>query len=613
MMMSSHTKSSNLVVLRRAFDLLNRRDKQKLLAVFILQIFLGIVDLVGVALIGILGALTVSGIQSKSPSGISSTAIELLHLESFTFQTQAAILGVSAGSLLMLRTVLSIVSTRKSLFFLSRKGSDISRLLVATLFRQPLFRIYQKSTQETLYVVTTGVTQITVGLIGTALTLSADTFLVVIMSIGLFAVEPVVALISTVFFSFFAYGLYAYMKNKAFQLGLRNTELTVKGNELTVEAITSYREATVRGTRQRYATQIGRIRADLADTLAELAFMPSVSKYAVESALVLGALLLSGAQFYLYDASRAIATLSIFMAAGSRIAPAILRIQQGALQIKGAAATSAPTLDLIKEISPLCDVEPGVNLFQNNHSGFRGEIILKKINFTYPGKSVPTLSGIDLSVNHGEFVAVVGPSGAGKSTLMDVILGVAEPSSGEVFVSNLQPIAAISRWPGAISYMPQEAFITNGTILENILLGYDHNLVPPDSIDEVLAKSYLDEFVDGLEDGLSTAVGERGSKLSGGQKQRLAIARSLITNPDLLILDEATSSLDSNSEQMITKAILALRGSTTLVVIAHRLSTVQEADKVVYMENGSIQAVGSFSEVRRKIPNFDLQAKLMGL
>jgi ABC-type multidrug transport system fused ATPase/permease subunit len=611
--MSGLNQSSNWRVLSRAFDLLTKRDKQKLFAVFVLQIFLGLVDLVGVALIGILGALTVSGIQSKSPSGISSTAINFLQLDDFTFQVQAAFLGVSAGSLLMLRTILSIVSTRKSLFFLSRKGSEISRHLIATLFRQPLSKVYQKSTQETLYVVTTGVTQITVGLIGTTLVLSADTFLVIIMSIGLFIVEPVVALISTAFFSVFALILYAYMKNKTFQLGLKNTELTVEGNELTIEALISYREATVRGTRQRYARQIGRYRADLADTLAELAFMPSVSKYAIESALVLGALLLSGAQFYLYDASRAIATLSIFMAAGSRVAPAILRIQQGALQIKGAAATSAPTLDLIDELSPLSDADAEVNLFRNLHDGFRGEISLKNVSFTYPGKDSPTLNEINFSVAHGEFVAIVGPSGSGKSTLMDVILGVATPSSGEVLVSKLHPIDAITRWPGAISYMPQEAFITNGTILENILLGYDHDSVSSHLVDAVLKKSYLDEFVLNLEAGLSTNVGERGSKLSGGQRQRLAIARSLITNPELLILDEATSSLDSNSEQMITQAILALRGATTLIVIAHRLSTVQEADKVIYMENGLIYAVGSFNEVRNQVPNFDLQAKLMGL
>jgi ABC-type multidrug transport system fused ATPase/permease subunit len=612
-MMMIHKQSSNWSTLRRAFELLTKRDRRKLLAVFLLQIFLGLVDLIGVALIGILGALTVSGIQSKSPSGISSTAISLLQLDNFTFQIQAAILGVSAGSLLMLRTVLSIVSTRKSLFFLSRKGSEISRHLIATLFRQPLSLVYRKSTQETLYVVTTGVTQITVGLIGTSLVLSADTFLVAIMSIGLFIVEPVVALISTAFFSLFAFILYGYMKNKTYQLGLNNTDLTVKGNELTLEAIISYREATVRGTRQRYAKQIGQYRADLADTLAELAFMPSVSKYAIESALVLGALLLSGAQFYLYDASRAIATLSIFMAAGSRIAPAILRIQQGALQIKGAAATSSPTLNLIDELSPLNDIESGNNQFMDVHPGFKGEIILKNISFTYPGKDLPTIDCVNLSVSHGEFVAIVGPSGAGKSTLMDVILGVALPSTGEVLVSGLHPIDAISKWPGAVSYMPQEAFITNGTILENILLGYDHDQVPSDSIHKVLKKAYLDEFVSSLDDGLGASVGERGSKLSGGQRQRLAIARSLITKPDLLILDEATSSLDSNSEQMITRAILELRGSTTLVVIAHRLSTVQKADKVVYIENGLIQAIGSFNEVRNQVQNFDEQAKLMGL
>ena len=341
--------TGNFQVLSRSLRLLTVKDRRRLISVFVLQVFLGLVDLLGVALIGLLGALTVSGIQSRNPSGLSSTILQILGLSSLKFQSQAAILGVSAGLLLISRTLLSIYTTRRSLFFLSRKGSDISRKLVSSLFRKSLAQVYSRTSQETLYIITTGVTQITVGIIGTTLNLSADSFLVIIMSIGLFAVEPVVAAISTIFFSLFALALYYFMKNKTYRLGLKNTQLTVLGSELTLEALTAYREATVRGTRQKYARNIGDLRVSLADTLAELAFMPSVSKYAIESALVLGTLLLSAVQFYLYDASHAIATLSIFMAAGSRIAPAILRIQQGALQIKGAAASSLPTLDLIEK------------------------------------------------------------------------------------------------------------------------------------------------------------------------------------------------------------------------------------------------------------------------
>jgi ABC-type multidrug transport system fused ATPase/permease subunit len=161
--------------------------------------------------------------------------------------------------------------------------------------------------------------------------------------------------------------------------------------------------------------------------------------------------------------------------------------------------------------------------------------------------------------------------------------------------------------------MPQEAFISNTTILDNILLGYERTDVPIGAITSAIQKSFLGEFISELKNGLDTIVGERGSRLSGGQRQRIAIARSLITQPRLLILDEATSALDSGSEQMITKAVVELKGKTTLVVIAHRLSTVKEADRVVYMENGEIQASGTFEEVRKSIANFDLQAKLMGL
>ena len=605
--------TGNFQVLSRSLRLLTVKDRRRLISVFVLQVFLGLVDLLGVALIGLLGALTVSGIQSRNPSGLSSTILQILGLSSLKFQSQAAILGVSAGLLLISRTLLSIYTTRRSLFFLSRKGSDISRKLVSSLFRKSLAQVYSRTSQETLYIITTGVTQITVGIIGTTLNLSADSFLVIIMSIGLFAVEPVVAAISTIFFSLFALALYYFMKNKTYRLGLKNTQLTVLGSELTLEALTAYREATVRGTRQKYARNIGDLRVSLADTLAELAFMPSVSKYAIESALVLGTLLLSAVQFYLYDASHAIATLSIFMAAGSRIAPAILRIQPGALQIKGAAASSLPTLDLIEKLMPLQEPDQAANPFTYQHGDFSGDVRLSNVSFLYPGNELETLKDINLDIRPGDFIAVVGPSGAGKSTLMDVILGVASPSSGTVEVSGHEPSISIQKWPGAISYMPQEAFISNTTILDNILLGYERTEVPTEVITSAIQKSFLQEFMNELENGLETIVGERGSRLSGGQRQRVAIARTLITQPRLLILDEATSALDSSSEQMITQAVLELKGKTTLIVIAHRLSTVKEADRVVYMENGEIQASGTFEEVRKSIKNFDLQAKLMGL
>ena len=172
---------------------------------------------------------------------------------------------------------------------------------------------------------------------------------------------------------------------------------------------------------------------------------------------------------------------------------------------------------------------------------------------------------------------------------------------------------AVAKWPGAISYVPQDVVISNGTIRENVALGYPKEVATNELVFSALKIAQLEDFVSGVANGLDTPVGERGTKISGGQRQRLGIARAMFTKPHLLVLDEATSSLDGETEANISDAIHALRGSTTVVMIAHRLSTVRNADIVVYMADGKVVAKGTFDEVRNAVPDFDRQAELMGI
>jgi ABC-type multidrug transport system fused ATPase/permease subunit len=247
------------------------------------------------------------------------------------------------------------------------------------------------------------------------------------------------------------------------------------------------------------------------------------------------------------------------------------------------------------------------------HEGFAANIELKNVSITYPGKNVPALDDVSLKIPAGKSVAIVGPSGAGKTTLIDILLGVLEPTKGEVFISGMSPLEAISHWPGAISYVPQDVMISKRSIRENVGLGYPKEVATDELINSAIQVSFLAKFVSSLPQGLNTLVGERGAKISGGQRQRLGIARAMFTNPQLLVLDEATSALDGETEASITKSIHNLRGSATVVMIAHRLSTVRDADIVVYMAEGKIITTGTFNEVRNAVPDFDRQARLMGL
>ena len=208
---------------------------------------------------------------------------------------------------------------------------------------------------------------------------------------------------------------------------------------------------------------------------------------------------------------------------------------------------------------------------------------------------------------------MVGPSGAGKTTLVDLILGVLRPDEGEIKLSGHSPSVAIETWPGALAYVPQDVMISNGTVRNNVALGFPIEEATNELVNDALRIGQLIEFVEQLPEGLDTYVGDRGTRISGGQRQRLGIARAMFTKPHFLVLDEATSSLDGETEANISDSIQSMRGLVTVVMIAHRLSSVRHADVVLYLEAGEILASGTFEEVRNKIPNFDKQAQLMGL
>ena len=380
-----------------------------------------------------------------------------------------------------------------------------------------------------------------------------------------------------------------------------------------IEVLNSYRESTVRNRRNYYAREIGELRMKIADVSAEMNFMPSISKYVMETTVVIGALVIAGIQFMLKDAVQAVGTLSIFLAAGTRIAPAALRLQQGAVQIREASGSASSTLALIDELSSIKIDNNIPDVLNLDHKGFVPAISIKGASLTYPTKEIPAVRDLNLQISAGSSLAFVGPSGAGKTTIVDMILGVLSPDEGTIEISGASPLDAIRKWPGAISYVPQDVMISNGTIRQNVALGYPLQIATDQYVYAALEVANLVGFVNSLPNGLDTQVGERGTRMSGGQRQRLGIARAMFTNPSLLVLDEATSSLDGETELKVSDAIKNLGKETTVILIAHRLSTVKDVDIVVYMADGKIRATGKFEEVRSKVADFDRQAQLMGL
>jgi ABC-type bacteriocin/lantibiotic exporter with double-glycine peptidase domain len=588
----------NRGVLKGAIALLPNRDRTKLSLVIVLQILLSLLDLVGVAIVGAIGALAVTGIQSRTPGGRILELLEFLNLENSTFQFQVAILGMLAASFLLTRTIFSVILTRKILFFLSRRSAILSANLASKLLRERLSFIQRRSSQQTLYSLTTGVTTIILGILGTISTLIADISLTLIMFVGLTVFDPTIAFLTALLFGTIGLVMYKLLNNRARELGTENARLNVESNESILEVLRTYRENFVRNRRDYYAVEIGKKRLEIADNLAEMSFLPSISKYVIESSLVI-------------DATYAMASLALFLAAGSRIAPAVLRIQQASIQIRTNMGNALPTLELIDELS-----KSDLNRSQKirfSKKPFKPEVELRNVTFKFEDANTETISNFSLKILSGQSVALVGPSGAGKSTLVDIILGLRTPTTGTVTISEMAPEDAVNLWPNEIAYVPQDVEIINGTIRENISLGFPEDWFTKEQFGSVIELCELTDFVSVQPAGLETPVGEFGSKISGGQRQRIGLARALITEPKIIFLDEATSALDGETEFLITDSLKALKGKVTVVLIAHRLSTVKDCDKVVYIESGKLKSEGTFEELRNSIPNFDYQAKLMGL
>lgn len=600
------------VTLGDCLSVFSRKDQNRILAVILLQIILGALDLLGVLIIGVIGALTVTGIQSNPPGNRASQVLKLFGIENLTFQEQTSLLALAATLVLIGRTIVTVIFTRRILFFIARRSAVISGNLISRLLQQNNTQANSRTIQETIYAVTTGVNAVTLGVVGTTVTIIADASLLLVMTTGLFLVDPLVATSTLFLFATVGLILYRAMHNRAIRLGQRDSELNIHTNERLSEVLSSYREATVRSRRSYYANEIARIRFRLSDVLAEQSFMPLISKYVIEATIILGAVLVAALQFLMQDSGRAIATLAVFLAAGTRIAPAILRVQQGSVSIKSNLGTAKQTLKLISELPDL-KVDSTIPEYNDEFTNLKEDIQISHLSFKYPDGSHNALSDVNIEIPAGSNCAIVGPSGAGKTTLVDLILGLVQPTHGIVVIAGMTPMDLIQKYPGAIGYVPQDVSIFNGTIRENVALGFPRDSATDARVQRALDFAELTAFVSSLPYGLDTEVGPRGSKLSGGQKQRLGIARAMFTSPKLLILDESTSALDAETELKVSNSIARIPYKLTVITIAHRLSTVKDADQVVYVDKGKVRAVGTFTQIRDLVPEFDVQANLMGI
>lgn len=297
------------------------------------------------------------------------------------------------------------------------------------------------------------------------------------------------------------------------------------------------------------------------------------------------------------DVESILPTVGLFAAAAFRLMPSVNRILASSQTLR----YNQPSVTTLQnELELLAENADGLES-QKRRGGsvlsFRNDLRADNVSYAYAGSASRAIDEVSLKVVAGESVGIVGPSGSGKSTLVDLLLGLLVPDSGAICVDGEDIHAHLRAWQDKIGYVPQSIYLTDDTLCRNIAFGLPDSQIDHGSVRKAIAAAQLDEFVAGLPDGFSTVVGERGIRLSGGQRQRIGIARALYHNPQVLVLDEATSSLDTATERGVMTAVNALRGGKTMLIVAHRLSTVDKCDRLYRLERGKVMAEGTSAEV----------------
>jgi ABC-type bacteriocin/lantibiotic exporter with double-glycine peptidase domain len=599
-----------LKTVKRALAFLSPKERIKYFTLVGLRALVSVFDLIGILAIGFL-ATSIALFVTLGSSANRVIEFAGLTLPAITAQTLP---GVAIGILLLfvVKAVVSILLTRALAVFLAKIEARAARQVASAAFGQGLSDARKYSREEIYFAVQAGSPAAFNFILNSTGTIVAEGLLFALVIGAFFTVDPLSALGAIVYFGGIALIIQFFLGRLMHAAAFKNTEATIQGNSVIGDLSEVLREATILEKKDFFFEKLYQARIKVASSSASQFVLAGMPRYIVETALIIAVTIFVLVQSATGDLVSAAGIVGVFLSGGLRLTASLLPLQSALLTIKQVVPQANKALDLI---------------FGSEPYSFNGEfkttpgaqksgplpIEVKKVSFSYPAATGNSVTEISFIVTAGQQVALIGPSGAGKSTVADLITGLLEPTSGEISVDQDNPKDIIRNSPGRIAYVPQRPGIVSGTILENIALGVSKDKVNQDFLKQAIEDSQLSKVISQLPDGVNTDLGKRRDELSGGQLQRIGLARALYTQPGLLVMDEATSALDADSENEINKALDAMRRKVTVILIAHRLNTVQRSDQVFLMEIGKITGSGTFAELLQKSKTVQALAKLMAI
>lgn len=578
---------------------------------------LSLFDLLGILAIGFVVTSTAIFLTSGSDPNrvVEFAGLQIPAVNAQTLPWVAAAVLV----LFLAKALFSVILTKKAAFFVATVEARSARTIAEIAFGGDLGDVRKRSREEMMYAIQGGSPSAFNVLLNAVNSFATEAMLFVLICIGFLFVDPWATLAAVLYFGLIAFVMQYFVGSLMTRAGQIAAEGAVAANTAISDLLSVFRELLVLGKREKYIDGIYRARAAAADSAANQYYLSGMPRYIIEAALLVGVALFVLAQALAGDIVKSAATIGVFLSGGFRLIAALLPLQNALLTINGvlpSARTAHEILELARaqtvtkarhsSLASASSVSP-----ESSSLGFPIGIELRDVSFSYPDVDQPALRNVSFVVEPGAQVALMGPSGAGKSTIADLLCAVLTSTSGEIIRTDSASRSESSFGHGRVSYVPQRPGLVSGTILDNVALAEDESNVDRNRAKEALRLANLDDLIAGLPEGLDTPLGKLQDGLSGGQMQRLGLARALYTKPGLLVMDEATSALDAESEAEIQKALNSMRGKVTVVLIAHRLNTIQHADKVILVEDGQVRDSGSFKELVARNPSVERVVDLM--
>lgn len=587
-------------LIKRLFLLLDRDQKKKIYIVQLLIFLTSISEIISIvsigpfmSAVGDIGVLSDGGILSKVYiwSGVSSP-------EKFVF-----FLGFFSILMLFLGSCVSILNSWITIFYGQKIGASISN----NLYREYLYKTWQDHSLTSSSELTKKIAQesgrLTNGIVLPLMQMNSKIILIFFMSIAMLFYNPVVTMSGMLLFVLSYVVIYKLVKSRLQFAGEQLTEVNSERYKLMAEGFGGIRDVLLMGKQNFYIKKFCIENEKVVDSQTTFQTLSQIPKYIIEliafgSIIILVLFLMSSHDG---DLGKVLPVIAIFALTGFKLLPALQAVYSYLAKIKANCAA-------FESISSDLECKAYLDNKQEDSDValvFEQGIKLDSISFRYSGKVEEALKNISMDIHAKKSIAIVGASGSGKSTVIDIIMGLISPDSGRVIVDDcVLDKKKLPSWQKNIGLVSQSIFLSDSSIMENIAFGLSLDEIDESKVEKAVELACLNDLVGSLPLGIHTKVGERGVLLSGGQRQRIGIARALYNDARLLVFDEATSALDGITEKQIMNAINNLSGERTLIIVAHRLSTIKKCDVIYFMDKGEILASGSYAELLKTSEHF---------